>query len=263
MRLPPTRTSASLAVASTATVRGTELASVEVCVVSPHHPCSPWRPVKIVIRGDRRAGKSALLAALQGLPFASAYTPTDDEIKVANVAWSYKTADDLVRVEVWDVVDRSSRRNQHPDQPCADAAFLDVYKGAHGAILVYDMANRMSFHYAQHELARVPADLPVLLLVRSPGFERPSLTPTHPGQRAGRWCGAGGLDGRGDGVAGGRRAAQERQCGRGVRRGLHARRLRPLLRAPLLQPPVPDRRPPRAAKAARGQRHRPRRCVRV
>ncbi len=126
--------------------------------------------MKIVIRGARRAGKSALFAALQGLAYAAAYAPTEDAIKAANIAWAYKTADDLVKVEVWDVVDEGRRAS--PGGPCADAAFLDVYKGTHGAVFVFDVTARPTFAYVQRELARVPADIPVLVLVGPRGASR-------------------------------------------------------------------------------------------
>ena len=58
------------------------------------------------MRGARKTGKSALLGRLQGKPFEPEYTPSP-EIATAFIKWSYKSSDDKIRVEVWDVVDRT------------------------------------------------------------------------------------------------------------------------------------------------------------
>lgn len=58
------------------------------------------------MRGARRVGKTALLRRLQGLPHAAEYVPTP-EIQTATFNWTYKSSDDKIEVEVWDVVDRA------------------------------------------------------------------------------------------------------------------------------------------------------------
>ena len=81
-----------------------------------------------------------------------------EEIQVANIPWNFKACDDIVKVEIWDVVDKSKKRraltglkvnNQsttsHADGDGfngdsasvdnlfgLDAETLDVYKGTHG-----------------------------------------------------------------------------------------------------------------------------------
>lgn len=130
--------------------------------------------VKIIIKGDRNVGKSCLLERLQGRGFIETYTPTE-EIQVASIQWSYKTTEDIVKVEVWDVVDRGKARVRDsglklssgstvPETPALDAEFLDVYKGTHGVILMMDITKNWTFDYVSKELAKIPADIPVLLL---------------------------------------------------------------------------------------------------
>ncbi|KAK6195854.1 hypothetical protein SNE40_001196 [Patella caerulea] len=131
--------------------------------------------MKIVIRGDRNVGKSCIFHRLQGHKFIEEYIPTD-EIQVASIQWNYKATDDVVKVEVWDVVDKGRPRKKMeglkldnaaeimPTEPCLDAEFLDVYKGTHGVILMYDITKQWTYSYVERELEKVPLHIPVLVL---------------------------------------------------------------------------------------------------
>lgn len=132
------------------------------------------KPVKIIIKGDRNVGKSCLLERLQGRGFIETYTPSE-EINVASIQWSFKATEDIVKVEVWDVVDRGRARARPsglkiigrapaPETPALDAEFLDVYKGTHGVILMMDITKNWTFDYVCKELPKIPSDIPVLLL---------------------------------------------------------------------------------------------------
>ncbi|KAL4706803.1 hypothetical protein ACJJTC_010037 [Scirpophaga incertulas] len=137
--------------------------------------------MKILIKGDRNVGKSCLLQRLQGGPFIEDYAPTD-QIQVAPINWTYKNTDYIVKVEVWEVVDKGRTKKKPPlglklenqstpattedgyETPILDATFLDVYKNASGVILMLDITKPWTFDYVVKELSQVPADLPVVVL---------------------------------------------------------------------------------------------------
>jgi len=129
--------------------------------------------MKIVIRGDRNTGKSCLLARLQGKPFIEEYKPTE-EIQVGSINWSYKNTEDIVKVEVWDVVDVAKKRKKLSGlkvsgdsdeyEPGLDAEFIDVYKGTHGVILLLDITKPWTMEYVRKEAALIPSNIPILIL---------------------------------------------------------------------------------------------------
>lgn len=134
--------------------------------------------MKIIIKGDRNVGKTCLFYRLQGQKFIEEYIPTE-EIQVASIQWNYKATDDVVKVEVWDVVDRGRRRRKLEglkmdnaptsteniiEEPALDAEFLDVYKGTNGVIIVMDITKSWTFDYIQRELPKIPSHIPVIVL---------------------------------------------------------------------------------------------------
>eukprot|EP00051_Salpingoeca_urceolata_P022045 m.352504 g.352504 ORF g.352504 m.352504 type:complete len:947 (-) comp19903_c4_seq1:89-2929(-) len=134
--------------------------------------------VKVLIRGDSKTGKSALFARLQALPFPADHVVTP-QIQVANISWKYKVTSDVVKVEVWDVVDHGTPTTAAATTPtgktalplpeaaagvCLDASFVDVYKGTHGVIFLFDMTKKWTFQYIERELPKVPPQIGVLIL---------------------------------------------------------------------------------------------------
>ncbi|XP_028411007.1 rab-like protein 6 isoform X2 [Dendronephthya gigantea] len=134
--------------------------------------------MKIVIKGDRNTGKSTLLGRFQGKAFREEYMPTN-EIQVCSINWSYRVADDVVKVEVWDVVDKGKKKKSDGDglklandasasddhsPGVLDAEFLDVYKGTHGCVMILDITKQWTFKYIERELPKVPLHIPVLIL---------------------------------------------------------------------------------------------------
>ncbi|KAE8582116.1 hypothetical protein XENTR_v10019958 [Xenopus tropicalis] len=131
--------------------------------------------MKIVIRGDRNTGKTTLWHRLQGKKFVEEYIPTQ-EIQVTSIHWNYKTTDDIVKVEVWDVVDKgkckkrgegSLKLENEPQEEAdmaLDAEFLDVYKNCNGVIMMFDITKQWTFTYIMRELPKVPSHVPVCVL---------------------------------------------------------------------------------------------------
>lgn len=95
----------------------------------------------------------------------------------------------MVKVEVWDIVDRSKKKRAQQQaspansqqnlkldnsetvtstttklEPSLDAEFIDVYKNTNGCILVYDITKPWTWDYVERELPKIPAHLPVLVI---------------------------------------------------------------------------------------------------
>ncbi|CAG8517110.1 1885_t:CDS:10 [Paraglomus occultum] len=145
--------------------------------------------MKIIIRGDIRTGKSTLFHRLQGLPFREGYTATP-QIEVANIQWTYNNTDDVIKVEIWDVVDKATNTStvksssvglkfendvgvskqtpptpsKEPNELALDAENVNVYRNTQGVILMFDITKKWTFEYAVRELIAVPDHMAVLLL---------------------------------------------------------------------------------------------------
>jgi GTPase SAR1 family protein len=135
--------------------------------------------MKVVIRGERNSGKTALFQRLQGGKFLEAYIPTE-EIQVGTIVWGYKGTNDKVKVEIWDVVDKGKPKKQsafnlkgfQKTAPATtqdealplDASFLDVYKNTHGVIFTFDICKKWTWQYIERELPLVPYHIPIIII---------------------------------------------------------------------------------------------------
>jgi GTPase SAR1 family protein len=134
--------------------------------------------VKLVIRGECNTGKSGLWSRLQGNPFIEDYIPSD-EIRVATINWSSRVCEDaIIKVEVWDVVDKSRKKrrpmnsslklsnsiNVPVTEVSLDAEFLDVYKSTAGVLFIFDITKPWTWDYIEREIVKVPAHIPVLII---------------------------------------------------------------------------------------------------
>lgn len=70
--------------------------------------------MRVIIRGDRNTGKTQLWNRMQGKGFSAAYLPTP-QIQTATIDWNHKTASEVIKVEVWDVVDRGLQNGAEND----------------------------------------------------------------------------------------------------------------------------------------------------
>ncbi|KAG0309715.1 Rab-like protein 6 [Dissophora globulifera] len=156
--------------------------------------------MKIVIRGDIRTGKTSVFERLQGHPFPTAHEyNTTQQIQVANIPWQYPHSKDIIKVEIWDVVDKAIHSteaktsssssnstalkidNNTPMSPTSskslpnadhaphaafslDASTIDVYRNTDGVILTYDISKPWTLDYAAKALDDIPQNMPVLVL---------------------------------------------------------------------------------------------------
>ncbi|CAB1318995.1 unnamed protein product [Coregonus sp. 'balchen'] len=84
--------------------------------------------------------------------------------------------DDVVKVEVWDVVDKGKGKKrgemlktenepqENETEMALDAEFLDVYKNCNGVIMMFDITKQWTFDYIVRELPKVPTHVPICVL---------------------------------------------------------------------------------------------------
>lgn len=107
-------------------------------------------------------------------------------------------SNDIVKIEVWDVVDKAHNKNKSSESkgiklehktsetdvasPTAplppsseheaddsmglDASTVNVYRNTHGAILLFDTTKPWTFDYVNKKLENVPETMAVLVLVK-------------------------------------------------------------------------------------------------
>ena len=139
-------------------------------------------PMKIVLRGSRKTGKTSLFKRLQGDTFNANYMQTP-EIQVASIHWEMKAADDFSKIDVWDCVDdgylleplellgNNQRCSQsgmtagkHRYQPL-DTKAVDVYKDSHVVIFLINPFSRQSLDYVRKSYTEVSMNICILLVL--------------------------------------------------------------------------------------------------
>ncbi|KAG0166603.1 Rab-like protein 6 [Apophysomyces sp. BC1015] len=153
--------------------------------------------VKVIIRGDVMTGKSVLFNRLQGAEYEPSYVSTP-EIQVANIPWQYKDSNDIVKIEVWDVVDKAHNNpskkgdagiklEHHATTPseekqeeqldntetsqepnlALDASTVNVYRNTHAVLFLFDVTKQWTFDYVNNELEKVPPNIAILILMET------------------------------------------------------------------------------------------------
>ena len=139
--------------------------------------------MKILIRGQRKTGKTQLLRRLQGLGFVADYTATP-EISTAHLIWTCPATDEKVKVEFWDVVDKgiqpqaswagitangkavesAQEQSQQENVVLLDAETIDVYRGCDGVVLLHDPSRPETMAYSAGLLKELDADIPAIVV---------------------------------------------------------------------------------------------------
>lgn len=66
--------------------------------------------MKVVIKGDKRVGKTSLFLRLKGYGFQETYNPTEN-LNVTSIDWSYKATDDVVKIDLWEAIDVAVKKD--------------------------------------------------------------------------------------------------------------------------------------------------------
>ena len=126
--------------------------------------------LRILIRGDRAVGKTALFKRLEEQLFVEEHFPTP-EIQVTHIPWSYKTSDEVVKVELWDVVDKALKTSDLPSLLLNtsagkfDATSVDLYRAANAVIIIVDPTRRWTLEYVEQMISTIPENISILILV--------------------------------------------------------------------------------------------------
>ena len=113
--------------------------------------------LRVVLRGGRRAGKTALFERLAGRGFSDAYEATR-ELRAATIAWAPRDGRERCKVDVWDVCDEAEAEG------AVDAASIDVYDGAAAAVFLVDPRDATTLDYVVDKLRGLPGGVDAVVL---------------------------------------------------------------------------------------------------
>jgi hypothetical protein len=141
---------------------------------------TPQYTLRVVIQGDKCSGKTSLVRMLREEPFLENYDPSSS-IAAHSIDWNFKSTNEQVRCELWDVVELAVTPTKKPASQelklaiagakrgsmtlgDLDAQNYDVYRGAHAVLLMYDPSKRWTFDMCKNLMGTIPLHLDVLLL---------------------------------------------------------------------------------------------------
>lgn len=149
-------------------------------------PSSPGAPrpksdyeLLIAVRGQRRSGKTTVVARMRGLPFNEEYEATS-VLDSTEIIWR-STSNEVVTVTAWDVVERALLPADASEKvERADATTVDTLKRADGLMIMIDQRFEDTITLAMDIITTAPHDLPILIFSGSMDVE--DMTPVIPEQ---------------------------------------------------------------------------------
>lgn len=118
----------------------------------------------IVVRGQRATGKTTLINLMQGQPFSNQYAPTG-HLEAADIPFRADfIKDDIVRIKVWDVVERAIPPHDAWEiSDYADATTVDTLKNADGLVIMIDQRYSDTISLAVDIIKNADEELPILI----------------------------------------------------------------------------------------------------
>lgn len=131
----------------------------------------------IVIRGERRTGKSTLLTRMKGQNFNPNYTPTPG-LEVYQFPWKLNSSHcNNVMISIWDVVEHSipqqsaTETNPANSAPLPDAQTIDTLKRANGLVIMIDPRSPSSISLAEQLICEAPEECQIVVFSNFYGEE--------------------------------------------------------------------------------------------
>ena len=148
----------------------------------------------IVIRGERRTGKSTLLTRMKGQNFNPNYTPTPG-LEVYQFPWKLNSSHcNNVMISIWDVVEHSipqqstTETNPTNSAPLPDAQTIDTLKRANGLVIMIDPRSPSSISLAEQLICEAPEECQIVVFSNFYGEENvKGIIPTKLRSHIGRF----------------------------------------------------------------------------
>ncbi|EMP28348.1 Putative GTP-binding protein Parf [Chelonia mydas] len=138
----------------------------------PTRSCRLYKELDVIPGGDPNFTAKATVDTLVARMPVDSGPSQEEEILDEDV----EATDDIVKVEVWDVVDKGKCKKrgdglklendpqEAESEMALDAEFLDVYKNCNGVVMMFDITKQWTFNYILRELPKVPTHVPVCVL---------------------------------------------------------------------------------------------------
>lgn len=130
--------------------------------INPTIPISDQ--ITIAVHGRRKVGKTTLIRKMLDLPLSMRYIPTPT-MEATEFCWkSERHPDEIIKITIWEVVDRALKNNSSSDILLPDAQTVDTLTTSDGIIILYDPNNEETADYAVSIIEKAPEKLPIICL---------------------------------------------------------------------------------------------------